>query len=283
MEIIEGVTEMQKRSLALRAGGFKVVFVPTMGFLHDGHRELLRVGRERLGDKGALVLSIFVNPAQFGPKEDYGSYPRDLGRDLKIAEEAGVDVVFTPKAGEVYPSGYKTYVEVMGLGDNLCGPLRPGHFKGVATVVLKLFNIVGPHAAIFGAKDYQQLQIIKKMALDLNLGIDIVGVETVREPDGLAMSSRNAYLSPGERKQALCVPSALESARLAFAGGIRESSVLIEKMKKNIEKEPGAVVEYIKVCDKESLVDLERITKDALVAIAVRIGKARLIDNCILS
>ncbi len=280
MRIIEGVTEMTAFAEDARAKGLKIAFVPTMGFLHDGHKELLKIGR-KLGD--ILILSIFVNPAQFGPKEDFKTYPRDLEKDSKIAEGCGVDCIFAPKAEEIYPEGFQTYVEVTGASKNLCGAARPGHFKGVATVVLKLFNIVLPHKAVFGKKDYQQFIIIKRLAEDLNLGVEIVGAETVREPDGLAMSSRNSYLSQGQRKAARCIPEGLNEAKKEFLKGERESRAIIDKVKKIIEKERSAVIEYVKVCDKGSLTDLERIEESALLAVAVRIGKTRLIDNCILS
>lgn len=283
MEIIKEVTAMQARSKAAKASGQKVVFVPTMGFLHDGHRELIKAGRKAAGKDGLLVLSIFVNPAQFGPKEDLSTYPRDIDRDLKMAGEEGVDAVFTPGVDDVYPRGFETYVEVTELQKHLCGERRPGHFRGVATVVLKLFNMVMPDSAVFGKKDYQQLKIIEKMARDLNLGVDIVGVDTVRESDGLAMSSRNAYLSEAERRAARSIPESLKAASDGVASGIRQARDLIEIMKKIIEKEPVAVIEYIRVCDKESLEDLDMIEDEALVALAVSIGRARLIDNRIVS
>jgi pantoate--beta-alanine ligase len=279
MRLVKDIASMRSFSREARSKGKKIAFVPTMGFLHDGHAELLRVAREH-GD--LLVMSIFVNPAQFGPKEDFKGYPRDIERDLKLAEAGKVDVVFTPSAGEIYPDGYKTYVNVEGLPDHLCGLSRPGHFRGVATVVLKLFNIVAPHLAVFGKKDFQQLLIIKKMCADLNLDVEIIGVDTVREIDGLAMSSRNSYLSADERKAAACVPRALAGAEALFASGERKTLVLIEKMKKIIEKEPLAVVDYIKVCDSATLEDLEVVEGSALVALAVKIGGARLIDNRIL-
>jgi pantoate--beta-alanine ligase len=279
MRVIEDLDEMRAASLEARSRGAKVVFVPTMGCLHDGHRELLRIGR-RLG--GALVLSIFVNPTQFGPNEDYGSYPRDLDKDLEVAAAEGVDLVFTPQASRMYPEGFRTHVEAGGLGEKLCGASRPGHFRGVATVVLKLFNIVGPDVAIFGKKDFQQLLIIRRMARDLDLAIEIIGAETVREPDGLAMSSRNRYLSPEEREAARSLSEALLSAKEAFSAGERSAAVLIEKMKKIIEKHPHTVIDYIKVCDAGSLEDLEVIETEALAALAVKVGRARLIDNCVL-
>ncbi len=279
MRIIEEIDEMRECAAKTRALDLKAVFVPTMGCLHDGHRELLRVAKK---SGGLLVLSIFVNPAQFGPKEDFASYPRDMARDLEIAGDEGADVVFTPKAADMYPEGYSTFVEVGALGDKLCGASRPGHFRGVATVVLKLFNIVAPDTAVFGKKDYQQLLIIRKMARDLDLGLDIIGVETVREPDGLARSSRNRYLSPEEREAARCVPEAIEAAKEAFSAGVNDASLLTGKMKKIIEKQPRAVVDYIKVCDRESLEDLGMIETGGLVALAVKIGPARLIDSCVL-
>ncbi len=279
MKVIENVKEMQVFAENARARGQKIVLVPTMGFLHDGHRELLKTGRG-LGD--ILVLSIFVNPTQFGPKEDFKTYPRDFEKDFRIAEECGVDCIFAPRAGEMYPEGYQTFVEVTEASKNLCGESRPGHFRGVATVVLKLFNIVMPHKAIFGKKDYQQLVVIKRLAEDLNLGVEIIGAETVREPDGLAMSSRNSYLTEAERKAARCIPDALKEAEKGFLKGERDSGAVIGTVKKIIEKEPSAVVEYVKVCDKDTLADLGRIEESALLAVAVKIGRARLIDNRIL-
>lgn len=270
---------MQALSLEARSRGEQIAFVPTMGYLHDGHRELLKAGRAR---GGLLILSIFVNPAQFGPKEDYGSYPKDLERDMKTAGEAGTDIVFTPGPSAVYPPGYQTYVEVTEITKGLCGQSRPGHFRGVATVVLKLFNIVMPHVAIFGKKDFQQLVTIKRLVLDLNLLIDIVGIETVREADGLAMSSRNSYLGPVERQAAASIPRALEAAKEAASIGVASAGIMA-KVKKIIEKEPQAVIEYVKVCDPDTLEELEYIGKNAQLLIAVRIGRARLIDNCLLT
>lgn len=279
MKIIKDIPEMQRLCMDARSRGAKIAFVPTMGFLHDGHRALLAVGRSR----GALlVLSIFVNPAQFGPKEDFASYPRDMERDLATASQEGVDVVFTPEASSMYPPGYQTYAEVTEITKGLCGESRPGHFRGVATVVLKLFNIVVPHAAIFGEKDFQQLVAIKRMVEDINLPIEIIGVETKREADGLAMSSRNAYLSHEDRRAAASIPRALDAAKEA-ARNSAAASAIIEKAKKIIEKEPQAVIEYIRVCDPESLMELDHIEKNARLLVAVRIGGTRLIDNCPLT
>lgn len=282
MNVIESVAGMRGWSSEARAEGVRIVLVPTMGFLHDGHRELLRIGKKEARG-GKLVLSIFINPAQFGPKEDFRTYPRDIDRDLLIAGEEGVDVVFAPNAGEMYPAGYETYVDVERLSKYLCGRSRPGHFRGVATVVLKLFNVVRPDAAVFGKKDYQQLTIIKRMTKDLDIDIEIIGAETVREQDGLAMSSRNSYLGPRERLAAVVIPRALFEAEALFSAGVREGAEIMDKMKKIIEKEPLAVVEYIEVCDPDTLQVVSRITGSVLVALAVRIGKARLIDNRVLN
>ena len=260
----------------MRAKGDSIVFVPTMGFLHDGHRALLCAGR-RLGT--TLVMSIFVNPAQFGPREDLSAYPRDLDRDLKMAEEEGVDIVFTPSAMDMYPEGFKTLVEVEGLSNTLCGASRPGHFRGVATVVLKLFNIVMPTRALFGKKDFQQLKVIERMVKDLDLPVEITGVETVREADGLAMSSRNSYLGKEEREAAVCVPNAMEEARKLVAAGEGQSRAVIEIVKKIIEKEPLAVIDYISVCRSDNLEDAPFIDEGSMLFLAVKVGKARLIDN----
>ncbi len=283
MKIISDPGEMRDFSLRARLERAPVL-VPTMGFLHDGHKALLRVGRQR-AKEGPLVLSIFVNPSQFGPGEDFSSYPRDMERDLKTAEGEGVDVVFAPDAGAMYPPGFQTFVEVTELSAPLCGKGRPGHFRGVATVVLKLFNIVMPSAAVFGRKDYQQYLVIRRMVEDLGLGVEIIGVDTVREPDGLAMSSRNAYLGSKERAAALCIPRALDAAERAFGAGERSSAALVVNMKKIIENEPSAVVEYIDVRDAETLAGIDRIEGVAVAALAVRIGGpkgTRLIDNRLL-
>jgi len=226
--------------------GEKIVFVPTMGFLHEGHLSLVRMGR-KLGTK--LVVSIFVNPIQFGPSEDFKEYPRDLERDFSLLEKEGVDVVFCPSQEEMYPPEFQTYVEVTELSKPLCGAYRPGHFRGVATVVLKLFNIVKPHIAIFGEKDYQQLQVIKRMVKDLNLDIEIIGHPIVREKDGLAMSSRNVYLSPEERNSALSLFKALNLAEKLIKQGENKVSNLQEKLKNFIESHPFTKVQYIEFVD----------------------------------
>lgn len=272
---------MRQISRRSSSSGAKVVCVPTMGYLHDGHRSLLKMGRLMAPDS-LLVLSIFVNPAQFGPKEDLDAYPRDMARDLDMARQEGVDIVFAPDAKALYPQGFRTHVEVEGLGERLCGLSRPGHFRGVATVVLKLFNIIVPDTAIFGEKDFQQLRIIRKMAEDLDLDIEIIGGPTVREPDGLAMSSRNSYLDADERLAAGCVPASIEAAKAALSRGVGLSSAIVEEVKKIIEKEPLAMIDYVRVCDGDTLDDLDEITGNARLFLAVRIGRARLIDNCLL-
>ncbi|MBW7957353.1 MAG: pantoate--beta-alanine ligase [Deltaproteobacteria bacterium] len=273
---VVSISEMREASIEARSKGQAVVLVPTMGYLHEGHRALLKKGR---AEGGLLVMSLFVNPSQFGPAEDFASYPRDLDRDLKIASEEGVDFVFAPEAGEMYPPGFRTWVEVEKLSDRLCGASRPGHFRGVATVVLKLFNAVQPQKAVFGLKDFQQFRIIERMVRDLDIPVEILGVETVREPDGLAMSSRNSYLTPEERRVARAIPDSLRAAREAIGAGVRESLEIVEKVKKIIEREPLAVIEYVNICDGESLEDSEEVASGSVLFIAVRIGKARLIDN----
>ncbi|MBI5047468.1 MAG: pantoate--beta-alanine ligase [Deltaproteobacteria bacterium] len=279
MKLITDIEEMQAFSNHARKMGKSIAFVPTMGCLHDGHASLLKKGKE-LGD--ILVMSIFVNPIQFGPREDYASYPRDLKRDLAIAEANKVDVVFNPAAEVMYAQGFQTYVDVAYLSKHLCGLSRPGYFKGVATVVAKLFTIVKAQIAIFGEKDYQQHLIIKKMVKDLNMDVDVVGMPIVREINGLAMSSRNNYLNNDERKAALCLYTALMKGKELFENDIKESGIILQEMRSIIEAEPLAVIDYINVCDINTLEDLDKIQDTALLALAVKIGKARLIDNCIL-
>jgi pantoate--beta-alanine ligase len=276
MKVIEDVNAMKEFSKGALADGETLVLVPTMGSLHDGHRELLKIGK---ASGLRLVLSIFVNPTQFEAGTDFSSYPRDIGRDLVVAAEEGVDCVFCPPAEEIFPKDFNTYVEVGRLAQVLCGPSRPGHFRGVATVVLKLFNIVMPALAVFGKKDFQQLRIIEKMVEDLALEIEIIEAETVREDDGLAMSSRNRYLSALEREAAAAIPRALDAASALFSNGERQSAIIIEKMKKIIEKAAPTGVEYINVVDPQTLEDIDVIDKKALVAVAARFGSARLIDN----
>ncbi|HEY7376996.1 MAG TPA: pantoate--beta-alanine ligase [Polyangia bacterium] len=265
--------EMTAWSAAARARGERIAFVPTMGALHAGHVTLLREAR-KLGQR--LALSIFVNPTQFGPNEDLARYPRDLAGDLAKAAGAGTDVAFVPDARDVYPAGFQTTVEVRELARGLCGPFRPGHFAGVATVVCKLFNVVRPDVAVFGEKDYQQLAIVRRMVADLDMGIEIVGVPTVREPDGLAMSSRNAYLSPPERARALSLSRALFAARDAVAGGARRADAIVARARAALDVDR---IDYVELVDAGSLQPLATVDRPAVLAVAAFIGRTRLIDN----
>ncbi|HXG50078.1 MAG TPA: pantoate--beta-alanine ligase [candidate division Zixibacteria bacterium] len=279
MLLLERIEEMRGWSEEARRAGRRIGFVPTMGFLHEGHLALVREARRR-ADR--VVVSIFVNPTQFGPNEDFASYPRDLERDRRLLECEAVDVLFHPKAEEIYPGGDQTRVEVELLSSPLCGAFRPGHFRGVATVLVKLFNIVRPHMAVFGRKDFQQLQLVRRLVKDLAYDIEIVGHATVREPDGLAMSSRNVYLAPEERRAALSLSRSLLAARCLARQGERRGSAVVAAVRDAIANEPLAQIEYVKLCDPETLEDIEEIGESALLALAVRIGKTRLIDNTIL-
>jgi len=261
-----------------RLGG-SVGFVPTMGYLHDGHLELVRRAR---AENITVIASIFVNPSQFGPQEDFASYPRDTERDLAMLEEENVRLVFMPTVEEMYPLGFSTWVEVEKVTERLEGESRPGHFRGVATVVAKLFNIVQPDRAYFGQKDAQQLAVICRMVSDLDLNLDIVAVPTVREPDGLAMSSRNIYLTVEERKAALVLWKALCLARGHWEKGQRDVASLRQEMASLIEHEPFATIDYISIADPETLKEIGVIDRPALVSLAVRIGGTRLIDNTML-
>jgi pantoate--beta-alanine ligase len=259
---------------------WRIGLVPTMGALHEGHLSLVR--HARAGDD-VVVVSIFVNPTQFGPGEDYARYPRDPDRDLALLRDLGTDVVFMPPVEEVYPEGFDTHVEVEKLTQRLEGASRPGHLRGVATVVTKLFNVVQPHRAYFGQKDAQQLAVIRRLARDLDLPVEVVGLPTVREPDGLAMSSRNAYLSPEERKAALVLHRSLEAARGLWRSGVRDAALILKRMSEVLAAEPLARVDYVSVADGETLVELETVDRPALVSVGVRIGKTRLIDNVTLT
>lgn len=271
---------MQARSNSARGLGKKISFVPTMGYLHEGHLTLLREGRKSGDD---LVLSIFVNPTQFGPDEDLDSYPSNLERDFEFAEKEGVDAIFTPTGEQLYGENYQTYVTLEKLPNHLCGISRPIHFRGVATVVTKLFNIVKPHVAVFGKKDFQQLAVIRQMVKDLNFDIEIIGVDTVREKDGLAMSSRNSYLSNPERRSALSLSLAMAKAQELVDGGEKKTNVVLEKLKQFIEAYEGTCIDYLSICDPVTLEDTIEINKDVLFALAVKVGKTRLIDNCLLT
>jgi pantoate--beta-alanine ligase len=279
MQVIETIDAMQRQCEELRLSGKTIALVPTMGFFHEGHLELMRVGR-RLAD--ILAISIFVNPTQFGPSEDFQAYPRDMEGDLAGARDVGVDLVFAPSVQEMYPEGHQTKISVERVTKHLCGLSRPGHFDGVTTVVAKLFNIAKPHLALFGEKDYQQLTAVKWMAKDLDMDIQIIGVPTVREPDGLAMSSRNTYLNPEERKSALCLKKSLDLAREMFGQGERNARRIKEAVQDLILSHPSTKIDYVNICDPMSLEDVDRIEEKALLALAVKVGKARLIDNCLI-
>jgi pantoate--beta-alanine ligase len=279
MQIIEQVLAMRRWSEAERRQGRRIVFVPTMGFLHEGHLCLVRDAKKR-GHR--VVVSIFVNPTQFSPSEDFAGYPRDFERDHGLLEKENIDVLFYPAVEAMYPAEAQTHVEVEQLSLPLCGAMRPGHFRGVATVVTKLFNIVLPHAAIFGEKDYQQLQVIRQMVRDLCMDVEIVGHPIVREPDGLAMSSRNSYLTPEERRAAVCLSQSLCKAERLFNRGETSARSIVERVSSELAKQPLAKVEYVKLCDAETLAQVDEIRGTALLALAVRIGRARLIDNRVL-
>ena len=279
VKIISTIEEMRNAADSWRRGGRRIAFVPTMGFLHDGHLSLMRIARKAAD---ILVASIFVNPSQFGPGEDFETYPRNLQRDLDLCGKENVDLVFTPTADDLYPEGYETYVRLERLSNHLCGLSRPVFFTGVATVVIKLFNIVRPHVAVFGEKDYQQLLIIKRMALDLNIGIDILGAPIVRERDGLAMSSRNAYLTSAQRPAALTLYRSLMLAQKMVAKGEREVVQILSEARRLVEIQPETDIDYLKICDPQTLADIERVGQSALMALAVRVGKTRLIDNMML-
>lgn len=251
-------------------------FVPTMGYLHEGHLSLVRRARQ---ENDRVIASIFVNPTQFGPTEDLATYPRDLKRDLALLQAVGCDMVFVPSEEEMYPAGFETWVEVGSVAQPLEGAHRPGHFRGVATVVLKLFGIVQPTRAYFGEKDAQQLAVIRRMVQDFNIPVAIVACPTVREPDGLAMSSRNTYLSPDERRAATVLYRALCAGRAAYEGGERRADVLRATMERVLGSEPLAAVDYVSVADPHSMVELDQVDGDALLSLAVRIGRTRLIDN----
>ena len=276
METIKSSQVMQEKCEAFRLSGQTIGFVPTMGFFHDGHLELMRAGK-RLADQ--LIVSIFVNPIQFGPSEDYEVYPRDMEGDLSKAQDVGVDIVFCPTNEDMYPGDFQTTVVVKEVTKHLCGLSRPSHFEGVTTVVAKLFNIVKPHLAVFGQKDYQQLTVISRMVKDLNMDIKIIGVPTVREPDGLAMSSRNSYLNPEERESALCLKKSLDLAETLLLEGEYNSDKIIADIEKLIRDHAFTEIEYVRICHPATLKDLKTIEERSLVALAVKVGKTRLIDN----
>lgn len=274
--IINRVKEMQLWANRTRESGRTISFVPTMGVLHEGHLSLMSDARKR-GDMP--VVSIFVNPIQFGPSEDLSKYPRDLDGDLEKVKQVGADVVFIPNIEEIYPEGFQTQVSVRELERHLCGHFRPGHFSGVATVVIKLFNIVKPHIALFGEKDYQQLKIIQRMVKDLNMEVEVIGLPTVREKDGLALSSRNQYLSTDDKKSAYAVSRALREMKNEFAKGRRETKIIIELGREILNDAGIRSIDYLEVCDSETLNSKESAESRDLLAVAVRLGGTRLIDN----
>jgi len=276
MRVLRTPAELSEWTEAARREGRRVGLVPTMGFLHRGHLSLMEACR---GRADLTAVSIFVNPTQFGPNEDLACYPRDLEGDLKKCRETGVDVVFAPEAGAMYPAGHRTFVEVAQLQDGLCGARRPGHFRGVATVVTQLFALARPHLAVFGEKDWQQLQIIRRLAVDLHLGVEVVGMPIVREADGLAMTSRNAYLSPVERTRALALSRGLGAARARWAAGERQADVLREAARAEL-RAAEVREDYVELVTPDTLEPLARAERaDARLLVAGFVGTTRLIDN----
>jgi len=279
MKTLTRVAEMQTAAVGLRGAGKRLGFVPTMGALHEGHLALVRRAKQECD---VAIVSIFVNPAQFGPGEDYRSYPRDFERDSEFLRREGVDLLFAPPVEEIYPAGFQTYATVEPVGAPLEGEARPGHFRGVATVVLKLFNIVQPHRAYFGQKDAQQCAVVRQLVRDLNLGVEIVVCPIVREPDGLAMSSRNAYLDPDERQAARVLYESLCRARELMQGGERRAQVIAGEMRRLIAQEPRARLDYVAVVDADTFEPVERIGGRLVIPLAVWVGRARLLDNLLV-
>ena len=278
MEVIKTIKEMKELSSQARGAGKIIAFVPTMGYFHEGHFSLMREGRRR-GD--LLVVSLFVNPTQFAPHEDFKSYPRDFERDRKMTEDVGVDILFAPETSEMYPPDHQTVIHVEKVTQNLCGKSRPIHFQGVTTVVMMLFEIVMPHLAIFGEKDYQQLITVQQMVRDLHMSVEVLGMPTVREADGLAMSSRNTHLLPEERKAALSLYRSLQKAKELLQKGERKADRILHEMKGILQSEPLVRIDYIQICDAYTLQDVDRIEGDVAVALAAYLGKTRLIDNLV--
>ncbi|WP_299237843.1 pantoate--beta-alanine ligase [Sulfurihydrogenibium sp.] len=277
MEVITNPRQMQTLMLSLKRQGKKIGFVPTMGYLHEGHLSLIRCSKK---ENNITVVSIFVNPIQFGANEDFGRYPRDFERDKSLCEKENVDYIFYPSYEEMYPDGFQTYVEVSELSKGLCGDFRPGHFKGVATVVAKLFNIVCPDNAYFGKKDFQQLKVIQRMVKDLNFPVNVVGCPVVREPDGLAMSSRNKYLSTEERESALYINKALFEAKRMFEDGITDPNLIKERVRQIISQAKHLKeIQYVEIVDSNTLKPVDKVKKSDVLAVAVYIGNTRLIDN----
>lgn len=279
MVIYSKIEEVRQQVSDWKKEGLSVGLVPTMGYLHEGHKSLIDAARK---DNDRVVVSIFVNPMQFGPNEDLESYPRDLDKDAKLCQEAGVDLIFHPDPEEMYAPGFCSYVDMNGLTTELCGKSRPVHFRGVQTVVLKLFHIVTPDRAYFGQKDAQQLAVIKRMVRDLNVGTEIIGCPIIREADGLAKSSRNTYLNDAERQAALVLSRSLNVGKALVESGETRAQAIREAITKGIEKEPMAKIDYVDVVDFDTVAPLDTIQGSVLVAIAVFIGKTRLIDNFIV-
>ena len=277
MKIAKTIQEVREIVSEWKKLGLSVGLVPTMGYLHDGHQSLIRCSNEN----DRTVVSVFVNPIQFGPNEDFASYPRDLERDTKKCEEAGADLIFAPEASEMYAEDFSSFVDMTGPTDELCGLRRPGHFRGVCTVVSKLFNIVTPDRAYFGQKDAQQLAVIRRMVRDLSFGIEIVGCPIVREEDGLAKSSRNTYLSADERKAAVVISKSLKAGQEMIEKGETDTAKIIASITAMIESEPLAKIDYIKAVDADSIEPVDTVSGRILFAAAVYIGKTRLIDNFI--
>jgi len=279
MQIIHPLADMTNWSREVIAKGETIALVPTMGYFHEGHLSLMQLAGQ-LADQ--VVVSLFVNSLQFGPSEDLSRYPRNLGRDTMMAEKSNVDILFIPTDDDMYSLDFNTRVRVEGITDTLCGKQRPGHFEGVTTVVAKLFNIIKPHYAVFGQKDFQQLSVIRKMVRDLNWDITIVAHPIVREEDGLAMSSRNTYLTSEERRKALCLFQAIQYAKARLVDGVKDASLIKAEIRDIISANSGVNIDYIAIVDKNTLSDQEMIDSQSVLALAIRVGATRLIDNCFM-
>ncbi len=280
MKVVRDIDKMKTYAKIMRKGNRLIGFVPTMGYLHEGHLSLIRAARKQTD---VVIVSIFVNPIQFGPSEDFARYPRNIKRDEELCKSCGVDVVFYPRKEDMYPKGFSTYVEVENLTEELCGKSRPGHFRGVTTVVMKLFEIIKPDIAYFGQKDAQQAFVIKKMIEDMNMDITLKIMPTVREADGLAMSSRNTYLTKSERKSATVLYRSLSTAEELIRSGEKNAKNIIKKMRALIEKEPSIKIDYISIVDTKLLKSVPVVKDEVLIALAAFAGKTRLIDNIIVN
>jgi pantoate--beta-alanine ligase len=279
MEIIPLIRDMQRWSEARRVEGKKIAFIPTMGFLHEGHLSLVREGKKH-GD--VVVVSIFVNPMQFNQQSDFDKYPKSFEQDRQMLKDVGTDALFSPNASEMYPEGFQTAVEVEKVSQPLCGAFRPGHFRGVATVVSKLFHIVKPHVAIFGEKDFQQCVVIQRMVKDLSFDLEILPMPTIREADGLAMSSRNARLNSAERQTSLCIARALNSAEEMVQRGERRADQILRNVREILDRQGGIRLEYASLCHSETLEEVSEVMRPTLLAIAAWVGEVRLIDNRVI-